>query len=124
MKGDDIGKLAADVRALFESKKIDSAILKKEYRAYHDVPDIDGFISLAKDLFPSLNCGLASLYLRSMLAQGTIVRGRYGNEPHTFLIIDGGLVVDITADQYGGPRVYVGPLQLPWSLEVASDMSL
>jgi hypothetical protein len=27
----------------------------------------------------------------------------------------GEIVVDITADQFGGPAVYVGPLAEPWS---------
>jgi len=51
------------------------------------------------------------------VAEGEIVQGKYQNENHTFLMLEDNQIVDITADQYGGPKVYVGDLKLPWSLE-------
>ena len=68
-------------------------------------------------MFPNLNCGLATVYLRKLFSDGRIVNGKYKDNNHTFLLLEDSVVVDITSDQYGGPKVYVGPLQSPWSLE-------
>ena len=68
-------------------------------------------------MFPNLNCGLATVYLRKLFSDGKIVNGKYQNKNHTFLLLEDSVVVDITSDQYGGPKVYVGLLQSPWSLE-------
>ncbi len=83
---------------------------------YNPLEDIGSFIKRSRKLFPRLNCGLATLYLREILEDGTVVQGKYNGKNHTFLLIDGNTVVDITADQYGGPKVYVGPLRKPWIL--------
>jgi len=109
-----IREQASKVRLQFEQRHIDKKLLKELYSHYADVGDADVFVEKAFDLFPRLNCGLASVYLRQVLGTGQIIRGRYGNKKHTFLLIDG-KVVDITADQYGGPKVYVGPLRKPWA---------
>lgn len=63
------------------------------------------------------------MYLKHILGIGKEERGKYGEEDHTFLLIEEEkpeqrLVIDITSDQYGGPRVYVGPLQAPWGLKL------
>lgn len=102
-----------NIRASFENKSIALHELSRLYANYNPDVDADVFVRKAEILFPKLNCGLASLYLRSVLG-GDIVRGSYGGHGHTFLMIDE-LVVDITADQYGGPKVYVGALRPPWS---------
>jgi hypothetical protein len=47
------------------------------------------------------------------------VRGTYSGYSHTFLLL-GGNVVDITADQFDGPPVYVGPLTQPWEVQSCS----
>jgi hypothetical protein len=85
------------------------------YKQYNNIPQIDLFVRQAKELFPELNCGLASIYLKDKLKKGIIVQGTYAGENHTFLLINQ-IVIDITADQYGGPEVYVGPLEEPWKL--------
>lgn len=109
-----IEKTACKIREQFETGAIDQELLIQLYRGYADVGNTVRFVSKAKDIFPRGNCGLASLYLKRELGGG-IVRGKYGKHSHTFLVIDN-IVVDITADQFGGPEVYVGPVQKPWVL--------
>ncbi len=103
------------VRLEFEKKKVPKQILAQLYIRYNPTVDGDLFVAEAEKMFPRLNCGLASVYLRQVLG-GDIVRGKYGEHDHTFLMLDG-QVVDITADQYGGPKVYVGNLCSPWARE-------
>lgn len=57
----------------------------------------------------------ATVYLNHLFSAGEIVNGKFKGNNHTFLLLDQNIVVDITADQYGGPRVYVGEMKLPWS---------
>ena len=111
---DEIRRAALEARERFESGKIDKNKLARLYHEYNPISDTKTFVRRSRRLFPSLNCGLASLYLRDNLRVGEVVRGKYHGENHTFLLIDDEVVVDITADQYGGPEVYVGPLKKPW----------
>jgi len=67
-------------------------------------------------LFPKLNCGIASLYIQYKLKHGTIVQGFYNNIPHTFFLL-GDNIIDITADQFGGPKIYTGKLKEPWRIQ-------
>ncbi len=108
---------ARNVRHQFEMNEINTAILKKLYRSYAVVPDIDSFISEAISIFPKLNCGVASVYLQHVLKRGTIVNGSFNGQNHTFLRSDSNIIIDITADQYGGPDVFVGEMREPWSLK-------
>lgn len=108
-------EIAKQTRRQFESKSTDTELLVDLYRGYADVGDTVRFVDKARSMFPVGNCGIASLLLREKLG-GEVVQGKYGEQDHTFLSVDG-VVVDITADQFGGPRVYVGPLQPPWSFE-------
>ncbi len=101
------------IRQEFEQRVVDKALLVELYRDYAQVPDTEDFVKRAVMLFPRLNCGLASLYMQHRFGTGVITQGKYGNERHTFLML-GDLVADLTADQYGGPPVYLGPLQAPW----------
>jgi hypothetical protein len=103
-----------EARVTFESGVIDEEKLGACYETYAHVANIKEFMKIAKSIFLMLNCGLASVYLRRVLG-GEIIRGHYDCQPHSFLLIDG-FVVYITADQYGGPKVYVGPLTIPWSM--------
>lgn len=119
-----IQQAAVEVRKQFEDKKVDSKVLVKLYSEYN--PNVDNvalFITRACELFPHLNCGLASVYLKEVLQLGTVTQGKYGDEDHTFLLIGDGaekpMVADITSDQFGGPSVYVGPLQSPWTLKLS-----
>ena len=112
----DIKQIASKARADFEAWRIDEDKLKRLYQQYCPLADIDSFMNSAKEMFPNLNCGLATVYLRKLFSRGIIVNGKFENNNHTFLLLEDSLVVDITSDQYGGPKVYVGPLQSPWSL--------
>ncbi len=102
------------VRSAFEQKNIDQSLLCSLYLNYQLVKEIEGFIAHAMAIFPKGCCGLASLYIQHSLQRGTIVQGRYNNEPHTFLLLDNNMIIDITADQFGGPEVHIGPLRDPW----------
>ncbi|MDR3547648.1 MAG: hypothetical protein P4M11_05170 [Candidatus Pacebacteria bacterium] len=106
-------RITFEARRQFEAQAIDSDSLVKLYEQYSDVGDTLRFVKTAKDIFPLGNCGLATLYLKEKIG-GTLVQGKYENADHTFLLNDQ-VVIDITADQFGGPKVYVGPLKSPWS---------
>ena len=108
--------MSTATRRNFEQRKIDKKILKELYLVYNPIENVDRFIERAETLFPKLNCGLASVYLKNVLGFGDVVNGSYENQKHTFLLADKKIVVDITSDQFGGPKVYVGPLKEPWSL--------
>lgn len=110
-----IEKIAYKIRAQFEAGLVDRDLLIEMYRTYTDVGNTAIFVNKAKNIFPRGNCGLASLYLKKKLG-GEVVRGKYGKHSHTFLLIDD-IIIDITADQFGGPEVYVGPLRRPWTLK-------
>jgi FMN phosphatase YigB (HAD superfamily) len=78
--------------------------------------DLDKSIKRANKIFPSLNCGLTILYLRHILKTGNVVNGKFNKFRHTFLVI-GKNIVDITSDQCGGTKTYVGPLVFPYSID-------
>jgi hypothetical protein len=100
---------AHETRRAFESGGFDVATARLAYSTYAPELDIDLFLARSRGLFPALNCGLCSTYLRAVLQRGSIGRGRYGGEPHTVLAI-GSTIIDITADQFGGPD----HPRLPW----------
>jgi hypothetical protein len=102
------------IRKDFENGAISESILGELYANYNDINDTALFVRRAKKIFPNGNCGLATLYLREILAKGEVIQGSYAGEAHTYLLIDE-QIIDITADQYGGPEVYVGPIISPWS---------
>ena len=104
---------ANETRQAFEAGLFDVAVARLAYRAYAPGLDIDLFLARSHALFPALNCGLCSAYLRAVLQRGSIRRGYYDGEPHTVLMV-GSTVIDVTADQFGGPAVYVGPERPPW----------
>lgn len=115
-----IKRTAGRARQELEKKRVDREFLKEIYRRYADVPDVELFVQRAEEMFPNLNCGLASVYLQHRLGEGEVVQGKYDQHDHTFLLLADGTTVDITADQYGGPKVYCGPLRQPWSLKEAA----
>lgn len=112
----NIKQIADKIRADFEAQRINESELKQLYSHYNPLKDIDSFVRNAREMFPKLNCGLATICLKRLFPQGKIINGKYNNNNHTFLLLEESIVVDITSDQYGGLRVYVGPLQNPWSL--------
>jgi hypothetical protein len=107
---------AMDARRAFAQRECDRLLLADLYQVYCPVPQIDLFVSRALEMFPRLCCGLASAFLRHRLGGGVVTRGSYEGEPHTFLV-DGDAIVDVTADQFGGPAVYVGRCQPPWQVD-------
>jgi hypothetical protein len=111
---EEVLRVAKKAREDFELGAIPEDLLITLYQAYHHLDDPGQFISEAKRIFPKLSCGVATVYLKHRLGKGKIIRGSYDRESHTFLMIEN-VVIDITADQYGGPKIYVGPLQKPWS---------
>lgn len=108
-------KLAERARRDFMAGSIARPLLRRLYSTYsHEIEELDIFLDGASELFPRGNCGLASTYLKEIAGEGEVVQGKYGNEPHTFLVINS-QVVDITADQFDGPAVYVGDFTEPWN---------
>jgi hypothetical protein len=108
--------ILSHTRLLFEQKRIDPYVLAQLYQDYNPLTDIEKFIRQSQLLFPKLNCGLASLYLQYVLGEGKIKKGSYKGHPHTFLIFENDLIADITADQFGGPSIYLDPLKNPWGM--------
>ena len=109
-----IQAVAERVRMEFNYKKISKGKLSALYFTYNPEVQGDMFVLEAEKIFPKLNCGLTSVYLRNILG-GKVIQGKYDKYRHTFLMV-GKQVIDITADQYGGPEVYVGKLKSPWTL--------
>ncbi len=116
-----IQKVVQKARDDFENRNISSDLLCNLYLKYDSGIDIVEFLRQASEIFPKLNCGLASIYLRHILKEGEIVQGSYKMHNHTFLKIEN-LIVDITADQFGGPKIYIGPLKSPWSFKPRKDI--
>lgn len=112
----DLGSEVKRIRFEFEHRNIQKSLLVLLYSKYQKVEDVEGFIDQAVDLFPRLNCGVASLYLWHTFGRGKVICGRYKSQRHTVWQIDKQCIVDITADQFGGPAVYIGPLQPPWGI--------
>lgn len=102
------------MRKDFEKKLISKNILKRLYEEYNPQVNSNKFVTEAEKIFPKLNCGLTSVYLKNLLG-GKIVQGKYKRHNHTFLLLQGN-IIDITADQYDGPKIYVGKLKSPWRL--------
>jgi hypothetical protein len=106
--------VAKATRRDFEAKRIDIAHAVDLYARYTEVGDTERFVTRALDGFPSLCCGVACLVLRDRLGGGRIINGSYRRYGHTFLLVDA-MVIDITADQFGGPGVHVATMRWPWS---------
>ncbi len=110
----EIIQVATTARQSFEKDAIPRPLLSSLFKNYNpDFLDVDNYIDFSLKRFPKDNCWLASVYLRHVLGEGDVVEGAYDLEVHQYLQI-GKLAVDITADQFGGPPVYVGPIVEPW----------
>ena len=116
MSMDEIKTIAESIRAEFENGTIPLNLVKSLYQSYNPLENIDIFFDEARKLFPKGSCGIASVYLNAQIKGSRIIRGRYNEKKHTFLLVNNN-IVDITADQYGGPKVYIGPIVSPWNLE-------
>lgn len=111
---DFVLNLVSEVRREFEGRTYDKALLKRLYLAYNPAVEFDSFLEKAEEIFPKGNCGLAAVYLRDKLGNGEIIKGFYNDQPHTFLLFKG-KVIDITADQFGGPAIYTGDIGKGWT---------
>jgi hypothetical protein len=112
-----IYKIAKQVRFDFENKQLDLKLLASVYLQHAFVEDINSFVNIAINQFPKHCCGLCSSYLKHKIKEGTLIEGIYDSYCHTFLLLKNNLIVDITADQFGGPKIYVGHMKKPWSFE-------
>lgn len=105
---DQLTKLSKIARWEFENCNVNQKLLIRLYRKYNpQLKKADVFVKKGLSMFPNLCCGLASVYLQHLLGKGQIVRGQFQNHNHTFLLVDN-KIVDITADQYGGVKVFIG----------------
>lgn len=116
MNNQEILEIATDVRRSFEEQSLDYELLAERFQLWFPkVEDPAYYAEQAKTDFPKGCCGLASAYLRSEIGEGAIIYGRYQDMGHLVLKMSRNKIVDITADQFGGPAVYVGQLQYPWT---------
>lgn len=83
-----IKQIACKAREDFETQIIGETELKQLYQQYNPIDDIDSFMRKAREMFPCLNCGLATVYLKKFFPDGKIVNGKYGRNNHAFLLID------------------------------------
>ena len=83
----------------------------------HPGLEVSPYMLLVRDKFPKASCYLAAEYLLYLTGEGEVVYGGYETptkiRAHAYLRI-GETIADITADQFGGPETYVGPLVRPW----------
>ncbi|HVV67264.1 MAG TPA: hypothetical protein VHB72_04330 [Candidatus Saccharimonadales bacterium] len=114
----EVYRVAKEVREGFEQRSFDPEVVWARYCSW--VPDArhwdrGKFLDLANTSFPLGCCGLASAFLSKEVdvGYGQPEHIYYKSYPHTVLLGDIAMV-DITADQFGGPRIYVGPMVDPW----------
>lgn len=55
--------IVKQIRIKFEEKSVEQQKIKKLYLSYNFVENVDLFVDLALNMFPKLNCGLASVYI-------------------------------------------------------------
>lgn len=116
MKLQKLKQITQKARKDFEMQRINEVELNRLYTQYNPLENIDSFLLSTRGLFPRLNCGLASVYLQNLIPESEVIRGRFKNNNHTFLLVKKEIIIDITSDQYGGPKVYVGPIKIPWAI--------
>ena len=67
MELEELKILAEKTREKFEKNEIPQDLIKKLYLKYNPISNVNNFLKQAKDLFPNLNCGIASLYLKQKI---------------------------------------------------------
>lgn len=116
-----LSTVANRARTEFDEKKVERKKLIHLFEKQN--PDFGTGADIIVDLhlrtFPFLACELATIYMQYLLQDGEVTSGSYVTPdgivlPHTFLMFDDLTGVDITADQFRGPKVYVGPIVAPW----------
>jgi hypothetical protein len=119
LDGEFLQETAKRARQSFESGEAYQDKSVKEYvESLPNMPDPQFHLEWFSKIFPKGNCEITTVYLQSQLKTGEIINGSYllenGQlEDHSFLKV-GEEIIDITADQFGGPTIYVGPLTFPW----------
>jgi hypothetical protein len=118
----DLHTIAGEARSAFESGQVTVDMLiglysNIENRRVQDLGRLAVEIDYLLPYFPYQNCEYASVYLGSQVGQGQMLCGYYDFRPHKVWDVGpvvGETIMDITADQFGGPPIYIGPLVLPW----------
>jgi len=122
----DILNLVIRARQDFESGRVfddECDLLERLYTEYTHVPEVQKFLRSAKASFPRGNCGLTSVYFRHKFATGELIQGSYNGQNHTlFQLHPKSIILDITADQFGGSSIYLGHIIPPWSLKGVIDV--
>jgi hypothetical protein len=124
MHAQEVFETGARVRAEFDRWAIDEDVLRWLYPAWNPgmlTADFDDYLRRARESFPTGCCGLASVYLMYELKTGEPEHGRYDETGHTVLKWAHQRIADITADQFGGPEVYVGPPDYPWRFGLTTN---
>ncbi len=109
----DLIYIAQESRRIFERKEVDLTHLTELYMRFFRKKNAEDMISFSIEMFPNTCCYVATLFLKEQLKGSRYISGGYKRFNHDFLEYRG-RILDITADQFGGPRIYVGPLVLPW----------
>ncbi len=110
---EEIAEMAVDTRLELINRSVDMrllAILHKQHFPLHQIRDI--LPQILQD-FPQNNSTIATSYLQFIMG-GDVTRGQYEHHPHFYLTLPRNVIVDITADQFGGPEVFVGKIRSPW----------
>ena len=136
MTYDEIMPIAIQARRDFDNKSVDVQYLKSlvekhlPYIAENYKDGLTQWIEQSVANFPIDCCEIGAAVLLDRVGEGEIAHGRYEREPigphnirksHTFWTQaetpgKTALMADITADQYGGPPIFVGSLKRPWTL--------
>lgn len=136
MTYDQIMPIAIQARKEFEDKSVKVQYLKSlvethlAYIADNYKDGLTQWIEQSVANFPANCCELGAAVLLDRIGEGIIAHGRYEHEPigphnirksHTFWVQlesvgEIRLMADTTADQYGGPPIYVGTIKHPWTI--------
>lgn len=119
---ESVFQIARQARTDLESGAVSQDLLAELYSDYCSDIDVTLFLEGAAQIFPVGNCGIASVYLRHLLHVGEPIFGSYNEHGHTIWHLGKNMIADITCDQFGGPKVYVGPLVKPWSFDPPEEI--
>ncbi len=117
---------ARAVREMFETGRYDPSEVSELVQTYwtnrgsqRDSEQLRSSIESCMPNFPRGWCDIASVVLMHRLGEGELLTGVYYKSPRVFdshaVLSVGGAICDMTADQFGGPKLYVGEFVLPWT---------
>lgn len=110
---DEIADIAIEARLEFIHKTINQRLLSALYRYHFPINPIHPHLPRLLQEFPNNGAQLATTYLQYIFG-GEITKGQYERHNHYFLTLPRNVIVDITADQFGGPEIFVGKIRPPW----------